>query len=180
MLTKLLGRIFRGDRGWKLPLHDDISLDREDDLEALCGLLREFEGLRLEPYLCSGGRWTIGYGSTRTGGGRPVAAATRPITKDTADRLLRRDAEATYRRVEKFLRPDASHSAKVAFSSLAYNMGWPRIKKSKAVRFYNRGDLARAEKHFKQWRLAGGKISAGLERRRAAEWKFISRIEGDG
>ena len=147
-------------------------------MKPCAGLLREFEGLRLQAYKCSGGRWTYGYGATRTLGKRAVQQGS-VITKETAEKLLLRDAEAVYKQVEKFLRPDASHSAKVAFSSLAYNMGWPRIAKSKAVRFYNAGHLATAEKHFKQWRKAGGKVSKGLERRRAAEWKFISRIEGE-
>ena len=40
-------------------------------------LIKEFEGLRLEPYKCDAGVWTIGYGHTKG-----INQNTKPITKE--------------------------------------------------------------------------------------------------
>ncbi|WP_408736265.1 glycoside hydrolase family protein, partial [Acetobacter persici] len=37
------------------PMNDSISI--------AAGLAREYEGLRLKPYICPAGYWTIGYGN---------------------------------------------------------------------------------------------------------------------
>lgn len=155
-----------------------VADDGMTNLECLCDVLREFEGLRLKPYLCSGGKWTYGYGSTYTLGKRRVTATTAPISKATAERLLLRDAEKFYNRMCKALRADASDGAKVAFASLAYNMGAARILNSDALEAYNTGNLRQAEKEFKEWRLAKGKILPGLVRRRATEWNLVKQSEG--
>ncbi|OUI90098.1 lysozyme, partial [Acetobacter persici] len=34
-----------------------------DSISIAAGLAREYEGLRLKPYICPAGYWTIGYGN---------------------------------------------------------------------------------------------------------------------
>ena len=168
---KWLRRLF----GHKPP---PVVYDGMSNLECLLDVLREFEGLRLEPYLCSGGKWTIGYGSTYTLGKRRVTANTAPISKATAERLLERDARKFYDRMCKALRADASDGAKIAYASLAYNMGAAKVLNSNALRAYNDSALRRAEREFKEWRLAKGVILPGLVRRRATEWDLVKQSEG--
>ena len=49
-------------------------------------LIKEFEGLRLEPYKCDAGVWTIGYGHTKG-----INQNTKPITKEQAEDFLKDD-----------------------------------------------------------------------------------------
>ena len=155
----------------------DIS-DGMSDMQVLCDLLVRFEGLRLEPYLCSGKKWTYGYGSTTTLGGRPVTAKSKPITEAQAELLLSRGAAKFYKRMGLALRDDASAGARIAFASLAYNVGVSKVLNSKAFRAYNSGLLKKAEKEFKEFRLAQGKVMKGLVRRRKAEWDLVKQCEG--
>ncbi len=64
--------------------------------------------------------------------------------------------------------PLAQHEfdALVAF---AYNVGLGAFRKSTLLRLLNKGDKASAAKQFDRWNKAGGKMLAGLTRRRAAE-----------
>ncbi len=49
-------------------------------------LIKEFEGLRLEPYKCDAGVWTIGYGYTKD-----INQNTKPITNEQAEDFLKDD-----------------------------------------------------------------------------------------
>ena len=113
-------------------------------------------------------------GATRFFGGTPISKGWR-ISEAQCDALLDRDAREVHTQACKMLRDDASRGARIAFGSLSFNFGWPRIAKSQAVREYNKGNMAEAKRHFFEWRLVDGKPSKGLERRRAAEWKLIER-----
>ena len=148
-----------------------------DDLAGLCAFLLKHEGMRLKAYLCPAGKPTIGVGATYTLGNRPVRMGME-ITEEMAMKMLRRDAAKFHRAMVKKLRADASRGARIAFSSLAFNMGSGRIRKSEAMRLYNARHIASAEKHFKQWRLAGGKVLPGLVKRRTAEWALVKQDEG--
>ena len=179
LLRSIMQRLLRGPvRPVEAPKPTPAIGRREAELEALCKVLMEFEGLRLKPYLCSGGKWTIGYGATYTLGNRPVTAKTKPMTETAAYRLLQRDAAKRYDRIVKALRPDATSGARIAFSSLAFNMGAGRIIKSDAMEEYNNRRIHEAGVEFKEWRKAGGKIMPGLERRRKKEWALVLECGG--
>jgi hypothetical protein len=65
-----------------------------------------------------------------------------------------------------------------AFLSLAYNIGPGAFKKSSALRLFNAGDKAGAAKALLMWNKAGGKVLAGLTRRREAEKKlFLTPVQ---
>ena len=159
-------------------VHKNVSSrQRTADIEALCGMLREYEGLRLEPYADSAGHWTIGYGARWTLGGRQVTERTKPITQETANKMLWKDASKVYDRITKMLRPDATRGARICFSSLAFNVGTARVKKSNALRCYNARNLVTAKREHGEFRKAGGRVLKGLVRRRAAEWALVERDE---
>lgn len=126
-------------------------------------LIKEFEGLRLKAYLCPANVWTIGYGST--------GAHVKPgmvITEAEAERLLREDLARFERAVAKAC-PVATDNQFAAIVSLAFNVGEAAIAKSTLVRKHTAGDYAGAALEFPRWNKAGGKVLAGLTRRRGRE-----------
>ncbi|WP_313284644.1 lysozyme [Stutzerimonas kunmingensis] len=126
-------------------------------------LIKSFEGLRLSAYKCPADVWTIGYGTT---------AGVKPgqnITKERAEELLREDVkrfEAQVLRLVKVPLTQGQHDALVSF---VYNLGAGNLSNSTLLRLLNAGDYAGAAAQFDRWNKAGGKVLAGLARRRAAE-----------
>jgi lysozyme len=56
-----------------------------------------------------------------------------------------------------------------ALADFVFNVGASAFLGSTLLRVLNAGNYGAAAQQFAQWRLAGGKVSAGLVRRRAAE-----------
>ena len=64
-----------------------------------------------------------------------------------------------------------------AFLSLAYNIGPGAFAKSSALRKFNEGDKRGAADAILLWNKAGGRVLAGLTRRREAERAlFLSQV----
>ena len=60
-----------------------------------------------------------------------------------------------------------------ALVSFAFNVGIGNLKKSTLLRKLNEGDINSAALQFLVWNKAGGKVLAGLTRRREAEMKLF-------
>ena len=140
--------------------------------EAGLALVKEFEGCRLTAYPdpgTGGAPWTIGYGSTK--GVTPGMT----ITEEEAERRLRDDLEAAEQCVERSIKgvilTDDEFSACVA---LSFNIGCGAFSGSTLARKLNAGDREGAALEFRRWSNAGGKVMAGLVRRRAAEAQLFS------
>ena len=133
-------------------------------------LIKEFEGLRLEAYRCPAGIPTIGYGTTK---GVEMGIK---ITKDEAERLLKKDIEQFENGVLSRLRVKVNQNQFDALVSFAYNVGLGNFSKSNLLRLLNGGQpIGNIAKEFLKWNKAGGKILKGLSNRRDAEMKlFIS------
>lgn len=144
-------------------------------------LIHHFESCRLAAYLCPAKVPTIGWGNTFYADGRKVRMGD-TITQAAADALflaVLAQFERGVDAVDLFSTP-AQFGAMV---SLAYNigMGWPfgkprpspRAKmgfnQSFMLRHHRAGEHDAAAEAFAGWRMAGGKVSNGLVRRRAAE-----------
>lgn len=128
-------------------------------------LIKHFEGLRLEAYLCPAGIPTIGYGST----GRHVTMGDR-ITEAQAERLLRSDLKRFEAGVRMLIADTPTTSDQFsALVSFAFNLGLGNLQKSTLLKRHKRGDIAGASKEFGRWVYAAGRKLKGLERRRAAE-----------
>lgn len=126
-------------------------------------LIKRFEGCRLKAYQDSVGVWTIGYGHTKG------VKRGQVITQEQADAFLRDDlgdAEAGVERVVKVPLTDNQFGALVSFT---FNLGIGALSKSTLLRTLNGGDYSSASEQFKRWSRAGGKVLAGLVRRRLAE-----------
>ena len=132
-------------------------------------IIKGFEGFSSEPYLCPANVWTVGYGATLGSTGGPVGPDMGVISEAEAEALLVRDLEISegwvYRLVKKAL-TDNQFSALTPFT---FNVGCGALQRSTLRMKFNRGEYLGAADEFPKWRRAGGRILAGLVRRRATE-----------
>lgn len=126
-------------------------------------LIKRFEGYRPRAYVCSGGKWTIGYGHT---------ASVNPqdsITIESAERLLQEDCLLAEMTVASAVKVALSRNQFDALVSFVFNVGRRNFIKSTLLKKLNTGDVKGAADEFLKWTYAKGKKSDGLLRRRKAE-----------
>lgn len=133
-------------------------------------LIKEFEGLSLQSYLCPAGKWTIGYGTTRWLDGKPIEAG-QTITMDTAEKLLAHDVEAFAKRIPDLNLNQNQFDAIVSF---CYNVGaWAFVNSTMHRKIKANPSDSGIRKEFMKWTKArkNGKLVElrGLIRRRQAE-----------
>ena len=127
-------------------------------------LIKTFEGLRLEAYLCPAGKWTIGYGRARG------VHEGDTITKAQADAMLEDDLEVFEEGVRSALHgAPATDNQFSAMVCLAYNIGLGNFLKSAVLRDHKAAHYPLAANDFLNWRKVNGEVCHGLERRRLAE-----------
>ena len=126
-------------------------------------LIKRFEGLRLTAYDDGVGVQTIGYGHTK--GVRPGMT----ITEEQAVQFLREDLHSAERDIDRLVTVHLCQHQFDALASLVFNIGGTAFRDSTLLRKLNAGDYAGAGLEFERWVHGGGKILAGLVRRRAAE-----------
>lgn len=126
-------------------------------------LIKGFEALRLKAYQDSVGVWTIGWG--HTGGVKRGQV----ITEAEAEKFLRDDLGDSEKGVEDALTEDVTDNQFAACVSLTFNIGVSAFRKSSIAKFINAGDVVLAADRFLLYNKAGGKVLAGLTRRRKAE-----------
>lgn len=132
-------------------------------------LMHEFEGLRLDAYLCPANVPTIGWGNTYYESGRKVQMGD-IITKDRADRLFEWVADSFAIRVRQLLKKDLNENQFSALVSFAYNIGIANLKSSTLLKKVNINPSdPTIFNEFLRWNKAGGKVLAGLTRRRQSE-----------
>lgn len=137
-------------------------------------LIKEFEGLRLNTYLCSAGVPTIGYGSTFYPNGDKVKMGDKLNDEKEAEFLLHKTVERFEKGVNRLLdKTSVTQSQFDALVSFAFNLGLGNLEKSTLLRKVkaNPNDPSIADE-FLRWNKAGGKVLAGLTRRREAEAKL--------
>lgn len=127
-------------------------------------LIEGFEGCRLDPYQDSVGVWTIGYGHT----GDDVYGGCGAIDQATADQMLADDL-ADFESAVASLCPITTQQQFDALVSFAYNLGSGALQGSTLRRMHNAKDYNGAAGQFGRWNHAGGRVLAGLTRRRASE-----------
>lgn len=128
-------------------------------------LIKSFEGCVLTAYKCPAGIWTIGFGSTG-----PHVKPGMVITAPEAEALLKRDLSRFETGVNAMVEGAATTSDQFsAIVSLAFNVGLANVAKSTLLKKHKRADFKGAADEFLRWNRAGGRVLAGLTRRRAAE-----------
>ncbi len=127
-------------------------------------LTKKFEGLELKAYQDSVGVWTIGYGHTGTDV-KPGLT----ITEDQASVLLAADVAWAVTCVNKSVTSAISQNQFDALVDFTFNLGCNSLGGSTLLKMVNSGDFAGAAGQFLRWNKAGGKVLAGLTKRRQAE-----------
>jgi len=132
-------------------------------------LIKSFEGCKLKAYQCSAKKWTIGYGNTFFEDGTPVKIGD-AITQDKAEKMFALIADEFASKVAKLVTSNVTPNQFGSLVSFAYNCGVVNLQKSTLLKKVNvnpNDPTIRAE--FMKWNRAGGKVLAGLTRRREAE-----------
>lgn len=147
-------------------------------LDYAAALCKEFEGLRLSPYLCPAGIPTIGYGSTGYIDGRRVMLKDPAITEDQAEAMLEHHLVTHCIQPLCLASPTLAHALPErlgALASWAYNLGMGNYGTSTLKKVVDAGDWPGVCVQLKRWTKAGKQDLPGLVRRRAAEAALIER-----
>ena len=143
-------------------------------------IIRHYEGLRLKPYLCPAGYWTIGYGHVLRHGDGSMMTAADPAPNiewlpATAETNLQKTASRYAARAAALCPPAAASGAQLgALTSFAYNLGLGALRASTLRRLILAGDDDGATEQFGRWIFAGGRKLPGLILRRADEAKLYA------
>lgn len=133
-------------------------------------LIKAFEGVRLTAYpdpATGGEPWTIGFG--HTGGVRPGQT----ITAERAEEVLREDLHQFEAAVNELVKVRLCQHQFDALVALVFNIGPQAFSDSTLLRLLNFGMYDDAALQFQRWTRSGGKVMAGLARRRMAERKLF-------
>jgi lysozyme len=133
-------------------------------------LTEQFEGCELTAYQDQVGVWTIGYGHTG-----PGIAAGLTITQDQAEALLLSDVAASSAYVNHVVSIVLAQEEFDALVDFVFNLGRGAFAGSTLLRELNASNFAAAAAQFNAWDHAGGKVVAGLLRRRQAETDLFAK-----
>lgn len=136
-------------------------------------LIKQFEGFREDAYQDVVGVWTIGYGFTKD------VKAGDHMTRKQADVRLAGELNAYEAAVLKATGGNCTQSQFDALCSFAWNVGIAGMRGSSVIKAHVRGDFQAAARAFGLWNKAGGKVWAGLTRRRAAEAALYLEPDAD-
>jgi lysozyme len=132
-------------------------------------LIKKFEGCRLKAYKCPANVWTIGYGNTFYENGMKVKEGD-VITQQRAEEMAKFIIDQFAVSIAPFIQKTLTENQFSACVSLAYNIGTSGFKRSSVFKKLNinPNDPTIADS-FKLWNKGGGKVLAGLVKRREAE-----------
>ena len=156
-------------------------------------LMHKYEGYRNRPYLCPAHIWTIGYGHVlyqdqirlpmvrppgKTKTDIPMIRSEYPLkpednrvwSKQEIDDLFSDDVASFERGVLRLVPGSAGHQGRFdALVSFAFNVGLGNLQRSTIRIKANRQEWEAAADAFLLWNKGGGKVLAGLDRRRKDE-----------
>src|ERR1700743_959647 len=135
-------------------------------------LTESFEGFASKAYRDSGGRWTIGYGTTQG------VHEGMTCTQEQAQGWLLRDVAAAVQGVNHLTKIPLSQNEFDALVDFTYNVGLGNFAGSTLLKRVNEGNKGAASIEFLHWDKVHGKVIEGLTRRREAEMKlFLGETE---
>ncbi len=132
-------------------------------------IIKHFEGFSSDPYLCPADVPTIGYGATYGFDHKRITMGHCPISLEEGEALLAQELQSVERSVRRLIRVALTQNQFDALVSFTFNLGSGRLQSSTLRSKLNRGDYEGAADEFPKWRKAGGRVLAGLVRRRAEE-----------
>lgn len=152
-------------------MNEGLHLSSEGD-----SLVKSFEGClhpvdpaksRFRPYVCPAGVLTIGWGHTNDNGRQFKSSDV--WTQGECDAEFRADMVRFEAAVRRRVKVELTQHQFDALVSFTYNCGEGNLAKSGLLRRVNAKDFEGAVGEFPKWNRGGGKVLAGLTRRRAAE-----------
>ena len=131
-------------------------------------ILKYFEGCKLTAYQDSVGVWTIGYGHTKG------VYNGMTITQEEAEQMLLTELEEYEGYIENMVTVPLTQNQFDALVVWIYNLGPTNIKNSTLLKELNAGNYNAAGQEITRWNKAGGKVLAGLVKRREAEAELFN------
>ena len=133
-------------------------------------MLSHHEGVRVKPYKCPAGLWTIGVGHLIGDGKSLPPEWNRTFTLKDVYELLATDVAKFERGVERLL-PNVKLSQNEfdALVSFSFNLGLGTFQRSTIRQALLRGDKVAAIESLLKYNKAGGKVIKGLDNRRKDE-----------
>jgi lysozyme len=135
-------------------------------------LIKFYEGCKLVAYKCSAAKDTIGYGNTFYEDGKSVKPGDK-ISQERANELFEIIAKEFADKVAPLVKSSVTPNQFAALTSFAYNAGIGNLKSSTLLKKVNANpNDPTIDLEFKKWDKGGGKVLAGLTKRRASESKL--------
>ena len=131
-------------------------------------ILKYFEGCKLTAYQDSVGVWTIGYGHTKG------VYDGMTITQDQAEQMLLSELEEYEGYIENMVTVPLTQNQFDALVVWVYNLGPTNFRNSTLLKELNAGNYNAAGQEITRWNKAGGKVLAGLVKRREAEAELFN------
>jgi lysozyme len=159
--------------------------------KAAAAMMHKYEGYKNRPYLCPAHMWTIGYGHVlyqdqirlpMVAHEGKIARKDYPLkpehnrvwAKQETDDLFDADIASFERGVLRLVPGVVGYQGRFdALVSFAYNVGLGNLQRSTVRIKANRGEWEEAADALLLWNKAGGKVFAGLDRRRKEERAFF-------
>jgi lysozyme len=126
-------------------------------------LIKKFEGCELEAYRCSANVLTIGYGHTKG------VEENQKITQEEAEEMLASELGEYEDYINDMVECDLEQHQFDALVAWVYNLGPTNLRSSTMLKRLNANDLDDVPAQIRRWNKAGGKVLAGLTRRREAD-----------
>jgi lysozyme len=132
-------------------------------------IIRKYEGLRLQAYICPSGLATIGFGATFFENGTRVQLGDK-ISRDRADQLLFFQVKLFADEVQRTVKVKLNENQLGALVSFCFNVGGAAFGKSTLAKKVNANPSdSTIRNEFMRWTRGGGKVLPGLVKRREEE-----------
>jgi lysozyme len=155
--------------------YTDAQVEQAEEIAL--SIAKPFEGFEPNPYPDPGTGaepWAIGFGSTFDASDKPVTCQTPAISYSDACDLAMRDMYRAFQVIAGEIAAPMTVHEIAAVMDFVYNVGAGNFKNSTLLRMINGKKYALAAEQFERWDEAGGKVMAGLLRRRLAEEQIFS------
>lgn len=141
--------------------------------EAGLNLIKKYEGFKSKPYLCPASVPTIGFGSTYYEDGHKVKLTDPSISEAEASSLLEALLVSYEKAVDSYCVDTINQHQFDALVCFAYNCGTTALKNSTLLKLVNKNpNEPKIADEFKKWNRGGGRVIAGLTKRREEEAKL--------
>lgn len=144
-----------------------LSKEGYDLVKAFESCLQRTPDGKYKPYYCPAGVLTIGWGHTNHHGRKFDRSAR--WTRQECDDALEEDIAGFEQAVKRRVKQPLKQYQFDALVSFTYNCGEGNLAKSNLLRKVNAGNFDGAAREFAKWNRGGGRVLAGLMRRRASE-----------